>query len=46
MFLLLTRVTGIPMAEEQSLKSRGDEYRAYQKRTNAFFLWFPKKEQV
>jgi steroid 5-alpha reductase family enzyme len=46
MFLLLTRVTGIPMVEEQSLKSRGEEYRAYQKRTNAFFLWFPKKEQV
>jgi steroid 5-alpha reductase family enzyme len=42
MFLLLTRVTGIPMAEEQSLQSRGDEYRAYQKRTHAFFLWFPK----
>jgi steroid 5-alpha reductase family enzyme len=42
MFLLLTRVTGIPMAEEQSLKSRGDEYRAYQQRTNAFFLWSPK----
>lgn len=28
---LLLRVTGIPMTEEQSLRSRGDAYRRYQK---------------
>lgn len=33
---LLLRVTGIPMAEEQSLRSRGDAYRRYQERTSAF----------
>lgn len=37
MYLLLTRVTGIPPSEEQSLKSRGDAYREYQRRTSAFF---------
>jgi steroid 5-alpha reductase family enzyme len=42
MYHLLTKVTGIPMAEEQSLKSRGEEYRNYQQRTNAFFPWFPR----
>jgi steroid 5-alpha reductase family enzyme len=42
LFLLL-RVTGIPMTEEQSLRSRGDAYRRYQQTTSAFVPWFPKK---
>lgn len=33
---LLLYVTGVPMAEAQSLRSKGDAYRAYQRRTNAF----------
>jgi steroid 5-alpha reductase family enzyme len=33
---LLLRVTGIPMTEEQSLRSRGDAYREYQRTTSAF----------
>lgn len=33
---LLLRVTGIPMTEDQSLRSRGDAYRRYQERTSAF----------
>lgn len=40
---LLLRVTGIPMTEEQSLRSRGDAYRRYQQTTSAFIPWFPKK---
>ena len=40
---LLLRVTGIPMTEEQSLRSRGDAYRRYQATTSAFLPWFPKK---
>lgn len=36
---LLLRVTGIPMAEEQSLRSKGDAYRRYQRRTRAFVPW-------
>jgi steroid 5-alpha reductase family enzyme len=37
MFYLLMYVSGVPMAEEQSLKSRGDEYRKYQAATSVFF---------
>jgi steroid 5-alpha reductase family enzyme len=40
---LLLNVTGVPMAEAQSLKSRGDAYRAYQQRVSAFVPWFSKK---
>ena len=40
---LLLRVTGIPMTEEQSLRSRGDTYRRYQQTTSAFVPWFPRK---
>ena len=40
---LLLRVTGIPMTEEQSIRSRGDAYRRYQQTTSAFVPWFPKE---
>lgn len=39
---LLLRVTGIPMTEEQSIRSRGEAYRRYQQSTSAFVPWFPK----
>jgi steroid 5-alpha reductase family enzyme len=39
---LLFKVTGIPMTEEQSLRSRGDAYREYQQTTSVFVPWFPK----
>ncbi len=39
---LLLRVTGIPLTEEQSLRSKGDAYRRYQRTTSAFVPWFPK----
>lgn len=42
LFLLL-RVTGIPLAEEQSLRSKGDAYRRYQQVTSAFIPWFPRR---
>ncbi|MCB9772320.1 MAG: DUF1295 domain-containing protein [Candidatus Omnitrophica bacterium] len=42
MFYLLMYVSGVPLAEEQSLLSRGDEYRKYQKTTSIFFP-LPKK---
>ena len=41
---LLLRVTGIPMTEQQSLRSRGDAYRRYQKTTSAFVPWPPKRQ--
>jgi steroid 5-alpha reductase family enzyme len=37
MFLLMRFVTGVPPAEAQALRSRGDDYRAYQRETSAFF---------
>lgn len=42
MGVALLKVTGIPRAEEQALLSRGEEYKAYQATTNAFFPWFPR----
>lgn len=36
---LLFKVTGIPMTEEQSLRSKGDAYREYQKTTSVFVPW-------
>lgn len=42
MLYLLFRVTGIPATEAQALRSRGDDYRRYQRETSAFFPWFPK----
>ena len=43
MLLFLYRVTGIPYTETQALKSRGEDYRQYQKTVSAFFPWFPRK---
>jgi steroid 5-alpha reductase family enzyme len=42
MFVFLWFVTGIPYTEKQALKSRGDDYRDYQRTTSAFFPWRPK----
>jgi len=42
MFLLIVFVTGIPPAEEQALRSRGDDYRRYQRETSAFVPWIPR----
>jgi len=41
LFLLL-RVTGIPLTEQQSLRSKGDAYRRYQQTTSVFIPWRPK----
>ena len=42
MILALLNVSGIPFSEAQALVSRGDDYREYQRTTNAFIPWFPK----
>lgn len=42
----LLGLTGIPATEAQALRSRGDEYREYQRTTSAFIPWFPKKERA
>lgn len=43
MFILLTKITGIPLNEIGQLKSKGNLYLEYKSRTSAFFPWFPKK---
>jgi steroid 5-alpha reductase family enzyme len=42
MFVLLTRISGIPPLEAAQLASKGDAYRSYQARVSAFFPWPPK----
>lgn len=44
MFVFLYRVTGIPYTEAQALKSRGEDYRAYQRTVPPFLPWFPRKD--
>ena len=41
MYWLLVQVSGIPPLEEHMLRSRGDRFSDYQKRTPAFFPWPP-----
>ncbi|MBS1718014.1 MAG: DUF1295 domain-containing protein [Armatimonadetes bacterium] len=43
MYWFLNKVTGIPYTEAQSLKSRGDAYREYQRTTSPFFPRPPKE---
>ena len=38
----LVWITGIPFTEAQALRSRGDDYRDYQRTTSMFIPWFPK----
>jgi steroid 5-alpha reductase family enzyme len=43
MFIFLFKVTGIPMTETQALKTRGKDYRDYQRTTSMFVPWFKKR---
>lgn len=43
LLVLLLFVTGIPYVEARALKTRGDDYRAYQRETSVFVPWFPKR---
>ncbi len=42
LLLSILFVTGIPPTEMQAIRSRGDAYRAYQKRVSKFVPWPPK----
>lgn len=41
MLLFLVFLTGIPFTERQALRTRGADYRDYQRRTSMFFPWPP-----
>ena len=45
MLFLILFVTGIPPREERLLRSRGDDYRRYQRETSAFVPWSPRERQ-
>jgi len=40
---LIFKVTGIPMTEDQSVRSKGEAYKEYQRTTSVFVPWFKKK---
>ncbi|MCA9471356.1 MAG: DUF1295 domain-containing protein [Nitrospirales bacterium] len=42
MMIALLKVSGIPYAEARAIVTRGDDYRDYQRTTNALIPWFPK----
>lgn len=39
MYIFICHLTGIPYTEQQSIRSRGDAFRRYQKTTSAFIPW-------
>ncbi len=39
---LIFKVTGIPMTEEQAIRSKGESYKEYQRTTSVFVPWFKK----
>ena len=41
MFVFLRYLSGVPWTEQQALRTRGEDYRDYQRRTSVFFPWFP-----
>lgn len=43
MLCTLYWVTGIPYTEKQALRSRGDDYREYQRTTSPLIPWFPRR---
>ena len=43
MLYFLFRVTGIPATEAQAMRTKGEDYREYQRTTSAFVPWFPRE---
>jgi steroid 5-alpha reductase family enzyme len=46
MLWFLYKVTGIPATEAQSLRSKGEAYREYQRTTSPFVPWFPRRNNA
>lgn len=42
MYVFLRYLSGVPFTEKQALRTRGDDYREYQRSTPMLFPWFPK----
>ena len=43
MYVFLRYLSGVPWTEQQALRSRGQDYRDYQRSTSIFFPWFPRR---
>ncbi len=43
MYYFLNKVSGVPLSEQQAVKTRSAEYTEYQRVTPVFFPWFPKQ---
>lgn len=41
--VLVTMVSGIPWAEKQAIRSRGEDYKRYQRETSVFIPWWPRR---
>lgn len=44
MYVFLRWISGVPYTEAQALRTRGDDYRAYQQSTSMLFPWFPRSD--
>ena len=44
MVVFLRWVSGVPFTEKQALRSRGEDYRQYQRTTSMLIPWFPRKD--
>lgn len=43
MLVFLRWISGVPYTEAQALRSRGDDYREYQRSTSMLIPWFPRR---
>jgi steroid 5-alpha reductase family enzyme len=43
MYVFLRWISGVPYTEAQALRSRGEEYRDYQRRTSVLIPWWPRQ---
>jgi steroid 5-alpha reductase family enzyme len=43
MYYLLNHVTGVPLTEQQLLRSKGSAYADTQRRVSAFWPWPPRR---
>jgi steroid 5-alpha reductase family enzyme len=44
MYVFLRWISGVPYTEAQALRTRGDEYRDYQRSTSVLIPWWPRPE--
>lgn len=44
MYVFLRYLSGVPFTEQQALRTRGEDYAAYQRSTPMIFPWFPKPD--